>query len=111
MYLGYGGKCFGIAIKPLTTIPMTAATTSPKIPAAIAPREALAGNWVGLLFDARGRPWLTAEASSRTLSAGRAKAKRFAMLLITSDQSNHCQPQIGPVRAGAEKERKNKQIR
>src|SRR5436305_1036502 len=90
-------------IKPLTTIPMTAATTRPKIPAAMVPLEALAGSLVGLLCDERERPWLTAEASSRALRAGRAKAKRFAILLMISGHSNHCQPQNGPVRAGSEK--------
>src|SRR5216683_4352855 len=80
-------------IKPLTTMPMTPATTRPKIPAAIAPREALAGIWVGVLRDERDRPWLMADASSKTLRAGRAKANRFAMLLMTSGPSTHCQPQ------------------
>src|SRR2546421_9604423 len=90
-------------IKPLMTIPITPATMSPKMPAAMAPREALDGSWVGVLRFERGAPWLTAEASSITSRAGRAKANRFAMLLMTSGHSNHCQPPKGPVKAGSEK--------
>ena len=69
----------------------------------MAPREASAGSWVGAFRFERGIPWLTAEASSMTLRAGRAKANRFAMLLMTSGHSNHCQPPKGPVKAGSEK--------
>src|ERR1051326_9521426 len=66
-------------IKPLMTIPITPATMSPKIPAAMAPREALAGSWAGAFRFERATPWLTAEASSNAPRAGRAKANRFAM--------------------------------
>ena len=89
-------------IKPATTMPMPAATTKPKMPAAIAPREMSAGSCVEVL-RVLVRPWLAAEMSSRVLSAGRAKAKRLPILLMTSGQSTHCHPPKGPVRAGSEK--------
>src|SRR5947209_20631947 len=63
-------------IKPLMTIPITPATISPRIPAAMAPREASAGIGVGAFRFERGIPWLTAEASSMTLRAGGAKIGR-----------------------------------
>ena len=73
------------------------------MPAAMAPREALAGSWVGVLRFERDTPWLAAEASSNTLRAGRAKENRLAMLLMASGHSSHCQPPKGPVKAGSEK--------
>src|SRR5579863_9424948 len=89
-------------INPLTRRPTTAAKTRPKMPAAIAPREALAGNCLGTLLLDLLRPWLAADASSISASAGRTNANRLAILLMTSGQSSHCHPPNGPVRAGSE---------
>ena len=88
-------------IRPATTMPIVAAITKPKIPAAIAPREASVGSEMGLLRAWR-RPWLAAATSSNVPSIGRTNAKRFAMLLMTSGSNIHCHPPKGPVNAGSE---------
>src|SRR5258708_36582973 len=85
-------------IRQATTIQMNAATARPKMPAAIAPREALVGSETRLPRGER-RPWLAAEISSSEPSMGRAKENRFPMLLSISGHSTHCHPPKGPVNA------------
>src|SRR5579885_1975228 len=74
-------------ISPPTTMAITPTKIRPKMPAAMAPREACEETERSGRLP-RDRPWLAAEASSNACKAGRAKANRFAILLIASRQKD-----------------------